>query len=564
LELQSIDEFLERHGDLFEVVLVCRVSVACHLVERIRRHCERASLIFDTIDLHFLRMEREAALTGSAAGQKQALATKALELRVAATADAVIVHSDSELEILQREVPDALSFVVPYVLDARGKWNGYAARKDLLFLGGFRHRPNVDAVQYFVREILPQVRREIPDIRLRIVGSEPTAEVRALASDGVVVSGYVEDLTSVFESTRVMVAPLRYGAGYKGKVAMSLAHGVPPVLTPIAAEGMRLVDGAEVLIADAPKDFARAVVRLYQDESLWELLSCKGLKLVQQRFSRAAVRPIFEQLLATAGVASWDDRRRFLASGRHRLPGRAIFPSRFMRELYQRAGITFEGDALVPHGVRFPDPRPRDVDRSQLIDKTALRLLFAGRIVRFKGAHTAVESLGLIQSRLPHLKVELSIVGDRSDRTYVAELEQLIHEKGLDAAVKFEPAVREDDVSQLFQRHDIYLFPSLFEPFALTLILALEAGIPTVASATGGNFDLIRDHETGILVPPGDPAELAAAVHELTTRPDLRRSISERGRSAARALGLGRMLDGLERALEENTAGSTPDRQVAS
>jgi glycosyltransferase involved in cell wall biosynthesis len=346
-----------------------------------------------------------------------------------------------------------------------------------------------------------------------------------------------------------MVAPLRYGAGYKGKVAMSLAYGVPAVLTSIAAEGMGLVDGSDVLVADEPRAFARSVVQLYRDRALWESMSRKGLEFAKERFSRDAVRPLLEQILAASGVASWDAQARPDSIRARSLPGTAIFPSRFMRELYRRAGATFETEALVPHGMRFSEAtRPR-ADRSRLVEPGILRLLFAGRVVQFKGLDTAVDSLALRGERLEGFGIRLSIVGDRSDEAYVSSLERRIDRLGVRDQVHFAPPVAEDSLFELFQQHDILLFPSLFEPFALTLILALEAGIPTVASSAGGNVDLVRDHTTGLLVPPGDPRRLAEAIHELAIRPDLRVALAEHGATAARSLTLDRMLDGLEAAL---------------
>jgi glycosyltransferase involved in cell wall biosynthesis len=221
-----------------------------------------------------------------------------------------------------------------------------------------------------------------------------------------------------------------------------------------------------------------------------------------------------------------------------------------MRELYRRSGAAFEREALVPHGMRFGAPdRPR-ADRSRLVEDGVLKLLFAGRVVRFKGVHTAMESLGLLRRRLPQLDVRLTLVGDRSDQSYVGEMERLTKDLELTASIRIEPPVPEDALFELFQRHDVLLFPSLFEPFALTLILALEAGIPTVASTAGGTVDLVRDHVSGLLVPPNDPVRLSDAVHELAVRPELRVALSAGGVEAARALTLDRMLEGLEDALQ--------------
>src|SRR5262249_53876732 len=162
-----------------------------------------------------------------------------------------------------------------------------------------------------------------------------------------------------------------------------------------------------------------------------------------------------------------------------------------------RAGLHFGETALVPHGVEFlhPADAPR-ADRAHLLEPGVLRLLVAGRVVHFKGVHVALEALPSIVESLPHLEVRLTIVGDTHDEAYVDSLRRTIMERGLASHVHFLPWQPENDLFALFQQHDIYLFPSLFEPFALMLLRALEAGIPTVASAVGGNVDIVVDHRT--------------------------------------------------------------------
>jgi glycosyltransferase involved in cell wall biosynthesis len=141
-------------------------------------------------------------------------------------------------------------------------------------------------------------------------------------------------------------------------------------------------------------------------------------------------------------------------------------------------------------------------------------------------------------------------VGDTSDARYIESIRRQVDERGLTALVRWEPAVAEDRLFELFQRHDVYVFPSLFEPFALTLILALEAGIPAVVTATGGNVDLVVDHATGLLFPPGDAAALADRVAELAANPLLRRELSQAGRAAAARLTADAMITRLEAFLE--------------
>src|SRR5262249_6424465 len=161
------------------------------------------------------------------------------------------------------------------------------------------HRPSVDAVLYFARQILPLIRARLPELKFLVVGSNSPPEVRALDGDGVTVVGYVPDLADYLGSCRLSVAPLRYGAGIKGKVAMSLAHGLPCVTSSIAAEGMNRAPGKEVLVADDPPAFADAVVRLYTDPALWHRLSQKGMEFVAQHYSPKAGRRHIRAILAT-------------------------------------------------------------------------------------------------------------------------------------------------------------------------------------------------------------------------------------------------------------------------
>jgi glycosyltransferase involved in cell wall biosynthesis len=146
------------------------------------------------------------------------------------------------------------------------------------------------------------VRRQIPDLEFHIIGSQPPAELLAMASDSVRIAGWVEDLTPYLDGCRLSVAPLRYGAGVKGKVNLSLAHGVPSVVTTIAAEGMGLVSGRDVLIADSAAEFAAAVVRVHRNPWLWARLSRNGLRNTRERFSPRAARAALERLFDDLGV----------------------------------------------------------------------------------------------------------------------------------------------------------------------------------------------------------------------------------------------------------------------
>ena len=211
------------------------------------------------------------------------------------------------------------------------------------------------------------------------------------------------------------------------------------------------------------------------------------------------------------------------------MKGHAIFPSQFMRNLYKDAGFRFSGgDAVCYHGVRFlHSSNPERVNRLELRSSTEVRLLFAGRVVNIKGVHTAIQAVYEITRLYSGVSVLLTIVGDTQDKSYRAEIEELINTLGLSESIIFHSPVPEDRLFQLFQEHDIYIFPSLYEPFSLTLILALESGIPTIASDAGGNVEIVQDGESGLVFRAGDYKDLAKKIHSLVKNGTLREKISK-------------------------------------
>lgn len=230
----------------------------------------------------------------------------------------------------------------------------------------------------------------------------------------------------------------------------------------------------------------------------------------------------------------------------------AIFGAEFMRTLYRAAGFSFSHETVIHNGVRLPCRSASAVaDRATLRDPDELRLLFAGRIVDVKGVHTILEALPLLGKAGGALPpVRLTIVGDAQDSTYRARLDGLLTGIGDRVRVDFAAPVAEDALFELFQQHDIYLFPSLYEPFSLTLIHALAAGIPTIASDIGGNVEIVADSKTGLLFRKGDAADLARTITALAGSPDLRATVSRQGRAAAQTLTFERMVSAMAKVHE--------------
>ncbi len=289
--------WLREHGAHLDAVILSRHYVATPLVEAVRHHAPRARLVFDTVDLHYLREEREAALADREDLRRQAAATKLAELRLIRNSDVTLVVSPIEQQLLRSEVPGARIEVLSNVHEVVGRRAGFHERRDLCFVGGFQHQPNVDAMLWFVHGIWPLVAKELPEARFHIVGSKMPDAVKSLASERVVVHGFLPSLEAMLDGCRLSVAPLRYGAGVKGKVNQSMAHGQPVVATSVAAEGMYLQHEVDVLIADEAAAFARECVRLYRDEDLWSRLADGGLANIATHFSFAAATAALRRVL---------------------------------------------------------------------------------------------------------------------------------------------------------------------------------------------------------------------------------------------------------------------------
>jgi GT2 family glycosyltransferase/glycosyltransferase involved in cell wall biosynthesis len=271
----------------FRAAVISRPQVAEALLASVRRADPRAKVIFDTVDLHFVRLTREAALTGDPALAREAERYQKVETRLARASDLVWLASSSDREALERVAPGVPSAVVPTIHPARGRGLPPHEREHLLFVGSFRHRPNADAVHFFAREVLPLVRKSLPGVELFVVGGDAPKEFETY--EGVRVLGYVPDIDPLYARSRVFVAPLRFGAGMKGKIGDALSYGLPVVTTTVGAEGMFLRNGEEALIADTAEDFAAAVARLYRDEELWRRLASNAHAHAERHFSPRVV-----------------------------------------------------------------------------------------------------------------------------------------------------------------------------------------------------------------------------------------------------------------------------------
>jgi glycosyltransferase involved in cell wall biosynthesis len=241
--------------------------------------------IYDTVDLHYIRLNREALLLTDQVRKtnllKKASAYKELEISLSRRADVTIAITNAELEDLAANGAKLVNLVPNIHIAQQGTAVDFSNRKGIMFIGGFYHQPNVDAVIYLINEIMPLTWAKLPDVKVYLVGSNPPPEVLNLANERVIVTGYVQDVSEYFNSSRVFVAPLRYGAGMKGKIGQALEYGLPAVSTSIGTEGMNLSHGINVIEANTTQDFQQSIVELYTNRELWEKLHQNALDALE-------------------------------------------------------------------------------------------------------------------------------------------------------------------------------------------------------------------------------------------------------------------------------------------
>ncbi len=282
--------WLKKHGLELDAVMLCRLPIADQYLALVRRMAPQARVVFDTVDLHYVREQRAAALNANSALSRQADRSRERELGIVKRADVTLVVSSDERDILAEEAPESRVELVSNIHHVAGRSEPFSARSGLLFVGGFGHPPNEDAVRWFAVHVLPLVRKRDPSIVFHVVGDIDAVTRRSIECEGMILHGRVDRLEPMLAAARVSVAPLRFGAGVKGKVNQAMSHGLPVVLTSLAAEGMHLHDGMDALIEDDADRMADAIDRAYHDESLWTRLSDGGIDNVRRHFSTERAR----------------------------------------------------------------------------------------------------------------------------------------------------------------------------------------------------------------------------------------------------------------------------------
>lgn len=293
----SLEQFLKQRAAEFDAVYITRYYVAQDAIRHIREHAPKARVILNNADLHFLRELRAAMSTDDPSRLAAMRAIREQELEMMTAADLVLSYNEVEHAVIASHTDgQARVMTCPWVVEIPAAVPPLDARRGMSFLGSFNHHPNAEGVTWFCTSVLPLL--EGSGAHLTIYGAGMDDAIKALASDSVDPVGFVEDIAEAYGRHRIFVAPLLSGAGIKGKVLSALAHGIPTVLTPVAAEGIGLRHGHDCLIAETPEDWARAITRLMEDDALWTQISTAARRYAAERFSfaegRARMKAAFE------------------------------------------------------------------------------------------------------------------------------------------------------------------------------------------------------------------------------------------------------------------------------
>ncbi|WP_306354264.1 glycosyltransferase [Flavobacterium sp. '19STA2R22 D10 B1'] len=298
LNASSFDVFIQELNP--SIVLFDRFMMEEQFGWRVAEHCPNALRILDTEDLHSLRLARQLAVKENRSFERADLFSDAAKREVASIlrCDMTLIISEFEMELLQKEfkVDSTLLYYLPIwidsiVLDEFNNLPDFHTRKDFVFMGNFLHEPNWDATLYLKKTIWPLIRKRIPSANMNIYGAYPSQKVLQLhqSKEHFIIKGRVDDIQEVVRNSRIVLAPIRFGAGIKGKLLEAMQCGTPSITTSIGAESMHGELPWNGFIADDPEQIADYAVQLYEDELRWEEAQMKGKTIIEHRYLKGIV-----------------------------------------------------------------------------------------------------------------------------------------------------------------------------------------------------------------------------------------------------------------------------------
>lgn len=283
-------DWLIDNSKFIDYVFLNRPHISIKYIDEIKKYTN-AKVYYYGMDLHYLREMREYEVTQNKELLPSIKYWKSIEYKLMERADISYTLSTVEIEEIKKENPNICCKLMPiYILDEKQAIPFDNNRRDIMFVGGFTHIPNIDAVTWFVEEIFPLVLRNFPEMRFYIIGSNPTEQILKLQSDSIIVTGYIsdEELINYYKQCRLAVAPLRFGAGVKGKIIEAMYNQIPVLTTSVGGEGLPEIEKA-IFIEDGADRFANRLIEIYSNQKSLEEKSNEGLQYVMNYYSRTAV-----------------------------------------------------------------------------------------------------------------------------------------------------------------------------------------------------------------------------------------------------------------------------------
>lgn len=294
---KNINQWIRLNGQYVDYVYLNRPHISIKYMDTFKKHT-KAKIIYFGHDLHYLREMRNYELTQNASLLKSAEEWREIEFKLFGLADVIHVVGTYEQQVLKEQLPDKLIRNIPLypyetIYGDHHTIPSFDERQDLLFVGGFNHKPNYDGILWFINEILPTIKATYPNVKLYIVGSNPPDDIKEKSSKDIIVTGYVtdEELERYYNSCRIVVVPLRFGAGVKGKVVEAIHYEVPVVTTTIGAEGLAETEDV-LVVCDEASEFANKVINLYSNQTEWQSRSLTSGDYVRKFFTVKAAQEI--------------------------------------------------------------------------------------------------------------------------------------------------------------------------------------------------------------------------------------------------------------------------------
>lgn len=290
LNSSTFDDFVkELHPT---VVLFDRFMVEEQFGWRVSENCPNALKILDTEDLHCLRQARQLAVKENRKFTSNDLFSEVAKREIASIlrCDVSLMVSEFEMELLQNQfkVSRDLLYYLPIFADKLNEIPSYEERNDFVFIGNFLHEPNWDCVNYLSNTIWPLLHQKLPEAKLLIYGAYPTQKVLELhkPKQHFYIMGRATDALEVIKNAKVILAPIRFGAGIKGKLLEAMQCGTPSITTSIGAEAMAGALNWNGFVNDNPNEFVEATVKVYNDKKLWQQCQENGFEILEQRYQK--------------------------------------------------------------------------------------------------------------------------------------------------------------------------------------------------------------------------------------------------------------------------------------